>query len=121
MPFRLVLPPAALAAALIAPVAAQATPVNTTPPSISAPVLQVGAPFSVDPGTWTGPGPLRYHFAWSRCVGPLPADCGVPNTLQDADYYKLRRADRGKRIACRVTARNAAGSTAARTASVRVR
>ena len=87
MPFRLVLPPAALAAALIAPVAAQATPVNTTPPSISAPVLQVGAPFSVDPGTWTGPGPLRYHFAWSRCVGPLPADCGVPNTLQDADYY----------------------------------
>ena len=87
MPSRLVLPLAALAAALIAPVAAQATPVNTTPPSISAPVLQVGAPFSVDPGTWTGPEPLRYYFAWSRCVGPLPADCGVPNTTDDADYY----------------------------------
>lgn len=85
---RLALPFAALAAAaLIAPVAAQATPLNTTPPSISAPVLQVGAPFSVDPGTWTGQGPLRYHFAWSRCVGPNPADCSVPNAVDDGDYY----------------------------------
>lgn len=84
---RILLPLAAAAATLVAPAAAHATPVNTTPPSISAPVSQVGAPFSVDPGTWTGTGPLRYAYAWSRCTGPNPADCGVPTTVDDGDYY----------------------------------
>jgi hypothetical protein len=87
MSSRPVLPLAALVAALISPVAAYAMPVNTTPPSISAPVSQVGAPFSVDAGTWTGAGPLRYHYAWSRCVGPNPADCSVPTAGDDGDYY----------------------------------
>lgn len=87
MAHRILLVLAAAAAALVAPAVAYATPVNTTPPSISAPVSQVGAPFSVDPGTWTGPGPLRYAYAWSRCTGPNPADCGVPTAVDDGDYY----------------------------------
>ncbi len=84
---RMVLPVSAMAAALISPAAAHATPVNTTPPSISAPVSQVGAPFSVDPGTWTGSGPLSYRYLWSRCVGPNPADCSRPASVDDGDYY----------------------------------
>jgi hypothetical protein len=84
---RMVLPLCALAAALVSPVAAHATPVNTTPPSISTPVSQVGAPFSVDPGTWTGAGPLRYLYFWTRCVGPNPADCNKPAAGDDGDYY----------------------------------
>jgi hypothetical protein len=66
---------------------AQAAPTNTVPPSVVAPVSQVGAPFSIDPGSWTGSGPITFSYAWARCTGPNPGDCAVASAVDDGDHY----------------------------------
>ena len=92
------------------PVAPLAKPSVQKKPKLSG-AARVGRTLKLKRGTWVATTSFRYR--WLRN--------GVAIKGATRTSYKLRRADRGKRIACRVTARNAAGSTAARTASVRVR
>src|SRR5207244_8402690 len=51
-------------------------PANTTPPAISGPTRD-GATLTADPGTWTGPGPITYAYAWQRCNGGSCIDAGT--------------------------------------------
>jgi hypothetical protein len=59
------------------------------------------------PGTWSGTGPFEYAYAWQRCEGitcrPIADATGAS--------YTLTAEDVGKRIAVKVTSRNAYGKT----------
>lgn len=74
-------------------------------------VARVGRTLRVRRGTWLAAPTFRYR--WLRNGAPIK---GATRTT-----YRLRRADRGRRIAARVTASNATGRAAVRTASVLVR
>ena len=74
-------------------------------------IARVGRTLKLKRGTWRAT--TSYRYRWLRNGTAIK---GATRTS-----YKLRRTDRGKRISCRVTATNAAGSTATHTASLRVR
>jgi hypothetical protein len=91
-------------------------PVNTTPPSITEPNLQVGSTLSIATGTdvWTNNPTLTY--AWMRC----PSGGTCTSTGGTGPTYVLASADVGDTIEVIVTATNAAvtsGGTAAPTAT----
>ena len=64
-------------------------------------------------GEWEGTVPIRYAYAWLRGGRPIPRARGP--------RYAVRRADKGTRLVCRVTATNASGPVTATSAPLRVR
>jgi hypothetical protein len=85
---------------------------NTSRPSIQG-RPRVGRRLVCRRGTWDGTAPIRYAYAWLRNDLPVRGGGGP--------QYTVRRADRGRLLACRVTATNAARSLAARSRALRVR
>jgi Divergent InlB B-repeat domain len=69
----------------------------------------VGAVLSCTRGSW-GASPARYAFVWRR--DGKPAGIGA--------RYRVRAADRGHALRCRVTVANAAGTATADSAAVRI-
>jgi hypothetical protein len=61
-------------------------------------------------GDWTSRGDRAYAYAWLRN--------GVAIADQVSDRYRLREADLGKSIACRVTATNDVGSTSSTSSEI---
>ena len=93
--------------------AGPARPRNSAPPTISG-TPQVGQMLTANNGTWTGQQPLTYSYQWRRCdaTGGSCADISGAS----AKTYTATSADQGNTLRVRVTARNAAGTTAATSA-----
>jgi hypothetical protein len=85
---------------------------NTRPPSIVG-KARAGRTLVCRRGLWNGTVPIRYAYAWLRNRRVIARARG--------SNYAVRLADRGARLACRVTATNAARSLSVLSASVRVR
>jgi hypothetical protein len=83
-------------------------PGNTAAPAITGSAV-VGQTLTASNGTWSG-SPTSYTYAWTRCdgTGNCPAISGATGTK-----YATTSADLGKFMRVVVTAKNAAGSTAA--------
>jgi hypothetical protein len=62
-------------------------------------------------GKWSGEAPIRFTFAWLRGT----------KTIGHAQGYRVKRADAGRSLICRVTAANTFGSVVATSQPVRVR
>jgi len=73
----------------------------------------VGHTLTCLPGSWMGPRPIVFSYRWLRSGKVLAGAIGRSR--------KLRAADAGKLIACRVWASNATGATKATSKSERVR
>lgn len=86
-------------------------PKNVTPPTITG-VAEVGQRLVATRGTWTGK-PTSFHFAWSRC--DADGACLTITTATKRSYVPTT-ADVGHTLRVTVTARNAAGATAATSA-----
>ena len=85
---------------------------NLRRPTIQGPP-RVGATLTCNRGVWTGTPPIRYVYRWLRTGGIVPA--------ARSPRFRVRSADRGALLACRVTARNVAGSRSAVSRPVRIR
>lgn len=98
------------------PASAVTTVVPTLPAVRAAPSIsgrpRVGATLRGRLGTWSGP-PTAFEVRWLRC---LDAACHGATTASRARSYRVRRADRGRRLVFEVTAVNELGR---RTASSR--
>lgn len=105
---------ALLAAVLVALVTAAsalaAAPRNTAPPTLEGTFRQ-GETIRTTTGTWAN-GPTSFTYRWLRCDNQ---NC-VRIAGADSNRYRLVQADVGKAIASEVTARNADGSSTARSA-----
>ena len=86
-----------------------ALPAATVAPRLSG-TGRVGEPLVADPGSWTGATAIALQ--WLKDGAAIEGATGVEFTPGDAED--------GARIACRATASNAAGSTAAETAAILV-
>jgi hypothetical protein len=84
---------------------------NTRRPSIAG-TARAGRTITCRRGLWTGTIPIRYGYAWLRNRRVVASARG--------SNYVVRLADRGTRLACRVTATNAARSLSLASASVLV-
>jgi hypothetical protein len=84
--------------------------VNTRRPSLRG-SARVARTVRCDPGEWTGTVPIRYAYRWLR-DGRLRAR---------GSGYRIRPSDLGRRLSCRVTATNLAGTRSATSSAVRVR
>jgi hypothetical protein len=73
----------------------------------------VGRSLTCRPGAWLGDTPIRFTYRWLRGRRVLRGAVGSSRRLQ--------RADRGRDLACRVWAANAAGAAAATSRAVHVR
>lgn len=102
--------PSLTAAASATTAAVIGSPAATRSPHISG-KAKVGKRLTASKGTWTGP-PRRFRFQWLRCNG----HGGSCKTIGHAtkSTYRLTKKDAGHRLRVRVTARNAAGTKAAR-------
>jgi hypothetical protein len=85
-------------------VALPAAPTAQAPPWLSVPAPALGADVTCHPGTWTGAAGSP-QYAWFRD--------GAPIAGESAAVYRLRAADGGRELSCKVTAANAGGSTSA--------
>jgi hypothetical protein len=94
-----------------------AAPVNTEAPSISGSTV-VGNRLTANPGTWTGIRPMSFAFQWLRC-NEQGEGCAVIAGATDNSYV-LAETELGRTIRVRVTAENARGRTAKRTAATAV-
>jgi hypothetical protein len=74
---------------------------------------EVGRTLTCRTGFWTGPRPIVFSYRWLRGTKVLTHAVG--------NSHVLARADRGRTVACRVWAGNAAGVTAATSKAVLVR
>jgi hypothetical protein len=74
---------------------------------------RVGATLVCLHGRWSGTPPIRYAYRWLRARTAIPG--------ATSERYRVRRRDVGALLACRLTARNAAGSKTATSQAVRVR
>jgi hypothetical protein len=91
-----------------------AVPVNTTAPTISgSPVL--GNRLTASPGEWTGVRPMGFAFQWLRC-NTQGESCAVVSGATDNNYVPVEQ-DLGRTLRVRVTAENAQGRTAKRSAA----
>jgi VCBS repeat protein len=63
-------------------------------------------------GSWSGTAPQTYTRQWLRDGKPIAGSHGVD--------FRIRRADQGRALRCRVTARNSVGSTSAVSPAVSV-
>ncbi len=84
-------------------------PVNVEPPTVTG-TARVGEALTAQNGTWEN-SPTEYRYRWLRCNAN-----GNSCVLLAADgrTYRLGQADLGRTMRVRVTARNADGSTNAR-------
>ncbi len=89
------------------PVDAPVAP-SDAPPVITGTPLD-GQTLTATPGTWSGPGPLTYAYAWQRC-DTNASNC-APIANATANQYTLTDADLGATIIVTVTATNPYGST----------
>jgi hypothetical protein len=89
---------------------AKATLANRKRPSISG-VVRVGHVVQCDRGSWAGTEPIAYTYAWLRHGAALAR--GV--------RYRIRKADAGALLACRVKATNGPKTVVAVSRIVRVR
>lgn len=87
-------------------------PTNTRPPSLRGSAV-VGRVLTCTPGAWSGTAPIVFVYGWLRHGHAIPRAAGRTR--------RLVAADRGQRIACRVSAGNAAGSARATSTSRLVR
>jgi hypothetical protein len=79
-------------------------PRNTAPPSLRGTPV-VGRVLTCAQGTWSGTAPIVFVYGWLRHGHVVPRAAGRTR--------RLVASDRGQRIACRVSAGNAAGSARA--------
>jgi hypothetical protein len=84
---------------------------NTARPSLRG-RPRVGATLTRARGAWAGTPPIRFAYRWLR------GRVAIPGAI--APRYRLRSADAGTLVACRVTATGPAGSRAATSRPVRV-
>lgn len=84
---------------------------NTHPPTTHG-TPRVGGTLMCLRGSWTGSPPIRYSYAWRRNGKLVPGE--------DTARYRVKRRDAGSRIACEVTATNAAGSIRAASRALEV-
>lgn len=98
---------------LVAPVA----PANTTAPSIKG-TTREGDTLTASLGSWTGTPVVTYSYQWHRCDA-AGASCS-DLTGATGSSYVARTSDIGATVQLTVTARNAAGSTLATTASTAI-
>jgi hypothetical protein len=96
-----------------APVSATTALVPTPPALRAAPRIagapRVGALLHARVGTWSGPA-SAFELRWRRC---LDAPCRSATTVGRARTYRVRRADRGRRLVLEVTAANELGRATA--------
>jgi subtilase family protein len=116
---------ARLRAILSAPGAEDATSeatatVPTPPQNLSAPSISgrlvVGAKLHGRLGSWSGGAPLAFSYRWDRC---RDASCGASAVVARSRSYRLREADRGRRLRFTVVAGNAVGRASASSALTR--
>jgi hypothetical protein len=99
----------------LAPSAHSATPPeNVTRPAVTG-KAELGRTLRASPGRWRSPLPLSYTFRWWRC--PAMGRCTrIP--VAPGRTYRITRADLGRAVLVRVTARSRLGQ--ARASSPRV-
>ena len=92
-------------------------PANLTAPAAPSGTLMDTYALTADPGTWdstlytgSGPSTLSYGYQWLRCPASATVATGCA-TLGAGSSYRLAVADIGNRIAVKVTATTAGGST----------
>jgi hypothetical protein len=88
-------------------------PANTVVPTLTGSAVQ-GSTLTANPGTWQGPQPISIAYQWDRCdanVKSCPAINGATGRT-----YTLTSADIGQRLLVQVTAKNAGGTSVARSA-----
>ena len=104
-------------AACGAPCQPEGPPAPQAPRSVRPPSLRgtpvVGRPLRCLPGSWSGARPIVIAYRWLRDGRVLAGAAGGSR--------KLRRADAGKLVACRVWASNSAGAMQATSKPLRIR
>jgi hypothetical protein len=98
--------------AQVAPVTSSATPKNTSPPTISG-TPKVGETLTAATGSWSG-SPTSFGYQWQRCDADVAACSDIIGAT--GKTYGVSTADLGYRLRVAVTAKNAKGSTTARSA-----
>jgi len=97
--------------------ASAAAPMNTSPPTITG-IPQEGHSLVGHRGTWSG-NPTDYNDFWMRCAKD-GASCANIIGANDRNGYLLKSIDVGNTIRFKVQAKNADGSTFARSAPTSV-
>lgn len=99
------------AAASSVGVTVAAHPANVALPQVTG-VPTVGEMLACGPGSWSGTPAVAFGYLWLREGVPIPG--------ANEPTYRLVAADQGDQAACRVTASNVAGSSAATSVPVLV-
>jgi len=94
--------------------ASSAGPVNTVPPSITG-ATSTGSTLTANNGTWTGPAPITFTYAWTICDNNGAGCHDI--TGATANTYVLKADDAGNTVRVRVAAKNSAGTTSATSAA----
>jgi hypothetical protein len=87
------------------------TPRNIARPSVRG-QARVGATLTCARGSWAGTPPIRFAFRWLRARAAIRG--------ATAQRYRVRAADTGALVACRVTAANAAGARTSASRPIRI-
>lgn len=98
-------------------VIASGVPVNTSPPTISGSAQQ-GQTLTAKAGTWSGVRPINFVFRWHRCDSSGAGCADIPNAV--GQTYLIVAADVGHTLRVSVQARNAFGTSIARSAATAV-
>jgi len=103
--------------AAISPATSNATPKNTTAPTISG-IAKAGQTLTASPGTWSG-NPTSYAYQWQHCNIDTTSGCTNISTATSSTYA-LHTADLGYRMRVQVTAKNSKGTATATSAPTAV-
>ena len=104
------------AAAVLAPLAQAAAPVNTTAPSITG-TAQQGSTLTAQNGSWDN-NPASFAYQWQRCTAAGVSCTNITNASEKT--YNVTGNDVGHRLRIRVSATNADGTTTADSATTAV-
>ncbi|HUO70553.1 MAG TPA: hypothetical protein VMU39_07235 [Solirubrobacteraceae bacterium] len=95
-------------------------PVNLTAPAAPTGTLMDTYALTADNGTWdstlytgSGPSTVSYGYQWLRCPASATVPTGCATMTTSGSSYRLGVGDIGARIAVKVTASTAGGSTSA--------
>lgn len=91
-------------------------PASTAPPTIAG-SARLGRSLTGSRGRWQGTAPIGYSYRWLRCNAKGAACRPISGATRLS--YRLVRADVGRRLRFRVTAKNVAGSASATSAASR--